>query len=217
MVETSFWYVSLASPNTVAAAKEAIGSLLERAQADAPFMDALGEWHATPSVVDGSRTPDGRLSPQAEALVGGFRRLQLSEDQLLELSVPETENTTWDLAGERPDPCDGLFSAVRGLPVLSLLLMGLGPLRSGWLPGSYGLFALSSDEVASAVDGIRHAHAFSPADRAAALSRMHDWLTVGSDPGAPVDHLLEGLPEVVASAISRSVGMISIPARAGSS
>ncbi len=214
MIETSLWYVSLAPPSTVVAAKAAIDNLLRRARADAKFMEAYDEWHATPSVVHGIRTSDGRLGPQSEALLEGFRGLQLSEAQLLELSVPETEDTTWDLSGDRPEPCDGLFVAVRGVPVLSLLLLGLGPLRSEWLPGEFGLFALSSEEVASAVHGVRHAHAVSPADRAAALGRMHDWLTVGSDPGAPVHHLLEGLPEVVASAVARSSGIISIPAMA---
>lgn len=214
MVGTSFWYVSLAPPSTVRAAKAVIDQLVTEAHADREFMEAYEEWHATPSVVHGTQSSDGRLGPEAEALLGGFRRLQLDEARLLELSVPETEDTTWDLAGDRPDPCDGLFVAVRGVPVLSLLLLGIGPLRTEWLPGEFGLFALSSEEVESAVAGIRHAHAFSPADRAAALERMHDWLTVGSDPGAPVHHLLEGLPEVVASAVNRSAGLISIPALA---
>ena len=214
MVATSFWYVSLAPPATINAAKEAIETARERLRRDPEFGRWWDEWNATPDTVHGRGPAGGSPSPSAIGLLDGFRQLELSEAQLLAFSVPETESTTWDLSGERPDPCDGLFAAVRGVPVTSLLLMGLGPLRTGWLPGAFGVFALSADEMAEAADGIRHAHALSPADRAAALARMHDWLTLGEDHSVQVQHLLEGVPDVAASAIARSTGMISILARA---
>ena len=214
MVATSFWYVSLAPPATIAATKDAIHAATEGLRRDPEFGRWWEEWHATPDTVHGRGPAGGTPSPSAVGLLEGLRQLELSEAQLLSSSVPETEATTWDLSGERPDPCDGLFVAVRGIPVTSILLMGLGPRRTEWLPGRFGVFALSADEVSEAADGIRHAHALSPADRASALARMHDWLTLGEDRSVPVQHLLEGLPEVAASAVARSAGMISILARA---
>ena len=213
MVATSFWYVSLAPPETIAAARTAIETLVEGSLQDVGFHEALDAWRATPDAIGGPGPAGGSLSTSAADFLRGFQHLQLTESQLLSFSVPETEPTTWDLAGDRPEPCDGLFVAVRGLPVTSLLLMGLGPLRAQWLPGSFGLFALTHQEVVEAADGIRHAHAMSPADRAATIGRMHDWLSVGSDPGVAVHHLLEGLPEVTAAAVARSAGMISLTAR----
>jgi hypothetical protein len=214
MVATSFWYVSLAPPATIAAANEAIAGAVDRLRNDPDFGRWWDEWNATPDTVLGPGPGGGSPSPSAVGLLDGIRQLELTEAQLLEFSVPETEATTWDLSDERPDPCDGLFVALRGLPVTSLLLMGLGPLRTSWLPGAFGVFALSPEETAKAADGMRRAHAMSPADRASALARMHDWLSMGNDHSVPVQHLLEGLPDVAASAVSRSTGMISILARA---
>jgi hypothetical protein len=214
MVATSFWYVSLAPPATIAAAKEAIAGVVDRLRQDPEFDGWWEEWRATPEAVHGPGPGGGTASPAAVRLLDGFRQLELTEAQLLALSVPETEATTWDLGGDRPDPCDGLFAAARGIPITSLLMMGLGPLRSSWLPGAFGMFALSGDEVAEAADGIRRAHAMSPADRASSLARMHDWLSMGDDHSLPVQHLLEALPDVAASAVARSTGMISIAARA---
>ena len=215
MVATSFWYVSMAPPQAIPAAQAAAGRQVARAEADTAFVEALQEWRLTPSVVHGPAAGSPGLTPTSESFLRGFRSTELPEDQLVALSVAETEPGTWDLSGDRPASCEAFFIAVRGVPAVSLLYVGLGPQRSGRLPGSFGFFALDAAETAAAGDAIRHAHMLSPADRAGAIERMHDWLHVGQDPACPVDHLLEALPEVIGTAAARGAGIIGLAGSTG--
>lgn len=212
MVTTSFWYVSVAPAARVETARPMLERYLSTLTDDPEVREALTPWEELPGSIHG---PDGHgdVSPLARRFLAVFRRAEMGEEDLLAHSVAETEELTWDLeVDERPHPCEGFFAAVKGIPVASLLHLALGPQRIAWLPGAFGVFAVTADSIAEAADGVRRAHALSPADRVAAIERMHSWLGVGEDPGYPVHHLLEALPEVFGTAGSRQMGVIGVVA-----
>ncbi len=210
MAPTSFWYVTAAPDHRLVRFADSIRAHVAEFTQAGGIREAFVEWSQVPSAVHG---PDdhGDLPPAGARLLDAFRAAELPEQDLLDLAVPETEALTWDLStGDRPHPVEGFFAAVAGVPVASLLYVGLGPVRSSALPGVLGVFSVAAGRVVEIADQVRKAHALSPFDRSSALERMHDWLSVGQDAGFPVHHLLEALPEVFGSAAASGWGVLGV-------
>jgi hypothetical protein len=211
MAGTSYWYVTAAPPDRLARFGSSIRAHVDAFTADAGAHQAYVEWGQNPESVHGPDGRGGQSSPSAEHLVDAFRRAEIPEAELLGYAVAETEDHTWDLGvQERPKPVEGLFAAVAGVPVASILYVGLGPQRAAWLPGVLGVFSVAPGRVPETAELVRKAHALSPFDRSAALERMHDWLGLGHDHGYPVHHLLEALPEVFGHAAASGLGVFGV-------
>lgn len=88
------------------------------------------------------------------------------------------------------------------------LAYGLGPAATLQLPGWFGDFLLSSEEAAAALPKAEKVLDLTGERRAAAVSRMREWMTVMvDDPGHDVEELLEGPLRVLRSAARTGNGV----------
>ncbi|MET9835982.1 hypothetical protein ABZ078_43425 [Streptomyces sp. NPDC006385] len=87
----------------------------------------------------------------------------------------------------------GLFVATaRKANPVAALCYGLGAQRSAMLPGWFGNFLLSADEVRAALPRAEEALLLSDAQRSTALSRIADWMTaMGDTPDCDAAELID--------------------------
>ncbi len=91
-------------------------------------------------------------------------------------------------------------SARKGDP-MAALAYALGPNATLRLPGWFGDFLLSSEQVLAALPNVENALTLSPDQRAVAVSRVRAWMiAMGDDPDHDADQLIDGPLRVLRSA-----------------
>lgn len=104
---------------------------------------------------------------------------------------------------------DGLFVATaRKANPVAALYYGLGAQRSAMLPGWFGNFLLSADEVRTALPRAEEALLMSDAQRSTALSRITDWMAaMGDTPDCDAAELIDAPLRVVRHAAEAGSGV----------
>lgn len=205
---TGFWYIGHASDGLVTRLRPVVDAFVTEARGSQSLMEALGAWTVEPDKLQG---PTSELG---QRMLSGFSELMPPEDLFYACAEEEGENETWDLSeSDRPRECRAAFAAIASVPPPLVLYSALGPERARRLPGALGVFALSASDAEKEHDTLRHAHALPPVERAQAVTRMHRWLVGTASVGFPVNHLLEALPVVVASAVEAGAGVVAATAR----
>ncbi|MGW4562328.1 hypothetical protein ACWEN3_07945 [Streptomyces sp. NPDC004561] len=102
----------------------------------------------------------------------------------------------------------GLFVATaRKTNPVAALYYGLGAQRSAMLPGWFGNFLLSADEVRTALPRAEEALLMSDAQRNTALSRITDWMTaMGDTPDCDAAELTDAPVRVIRYAAEAGYG-----------
>lgn len=196
-----------ASEGLVARAQPALMTFGQRLRADESICDAMDDWQSMPEEVATGTNETGLAS----RFLATFWKAGIPETAFYAAAETDAESETWDLA-ETPQGREyrAAFIAAKGVPPMAVLFAGLGPQRAGLLPGTLGLFALSPEDTATAADTIRKTHALPPQPRADAQARMMQLVRTAGAPAIPVNNLLDALVVVVASAVSRGEGLISV-------
>lgn len=103
----------------------------------------------------------------------------------------------------------GLFVATaRKANPVAALYYGLGAQRSAMLPGWFGDFLLSADEVRAALPQVEGALLLSHAQRSTALSRITDWMTaMGDTPDCDAAGLINAPLRVIRHAAEAGSGV----------
>jgi hypothetical protein len=168
----------------------------------------------------------GGLSPRFPADLTWWREKSVSE-QFFDLSDPcgpvptaaalrfwafvENSRVTFDEVERMKDAVMDLFPQESGEGVFcatarkadpaAALAYALGPAATLQLPGWFGDFLLSSDEVLVALPKAENALDLTRDQRSAATSRVREWMTfMGDDPDHDADELIDGLRAVLRSA-----------------
>jgi hypothetical protein len=115
-------------------------------------------------------------------------------------AVEKMKDAVMDLFTQRSG--EGVFCATaRKADPAAALAYALGPAATLQLPGWFGDFLLSSDEVLVALPKAENALDLTRDQRAAVASRVREWMTfMGDDPDHDADELIDGLLEVLRSA-----------------
>lgn len=121
--------------------------------------------------------PSGPLVPTSVA----YRFADFIEDANLSTAATDAmQDASMTLMPEAVGA--GLFVATaRKANPVAALYYGLGAQRSAMLPGWFGNFLLSADEVRAALPRVEEALLMSDAQRGTALSRITDWMTTMGD------------------------------------
>jgi hypothetical protein len=210
MALTGFWYVRHAEDEELERLRPDIDKFVNRAVSDRGIQEVMAAWRTWPAVVHGFG--EGHQIDRVNRMfLGAFLAGSPGQDAFYACSRDDLDAATWEIGrGVSPPHVEACFAWVERFPPASLLYVGLGPERSARLPGALGTFALSSRELVEHEYRIRHAHALSPAERADAVARMNKWLEVGSGNGFQTPQVLELLPSIIGSALSKGTGLVSV-------
>jgi hypothetical protein len=120
-------------------------------------------------------------------------------------------NACIDAVAEVDEEDDFVVSVRKGDPVAALFY-GLGFAAARTLPGRFGCFLLTADEVLAAVPA---AHSFLSMDafrRAQVLARIYAWLEVAGDVSADFDAngLIDGIPRILLRAAELGRGAVGV-------
>ncbi len=212
MAVTGFWYVRQVSDEEIVELRKPIDTFVERVAKDRGIQEVMAAWKAWPAQVHGFR-PDRTLDRLNRLFLGAFLAATPGENAFFACSRDDIDDATWDIGREpAPDNVQALFAHIDRFPPMSLLFMGIGPDRAGWLPGALGNFALTSAELEREAPHLRHAHAMPPLERTDAIHRMNTWLEIGSGHGFNTAHVLEALPAVIGPALIAGKGLVSVTA-----
>lgn len=151
-----------------------------------------------------STAPSGLLEPTSVA----HRFADFVEDAKVSTAATDAvEEETMTLMPEEVG--DGLFVATaRKANPVAALYHGLGARRSAMLPGWFGNFLLSADEVRTVLPRAERALLLSGAQRSAALSRIADWMTVmGDTPDCHAAELIDAPLRVIRHAARARSGV----------
>lgn len=210
MAVTGFWYLRHASDAEVAILRPAIDAFVSTVQADHGIEEVMAAWRTWPARVHGFDV-NHELDRLNRLFLGAFLAATPDADTFYSCSRDDLDHATWDVGREPPpERCEAIFAHAERFPPMSLLFIGLGPERAGWLPGAMGTFALTAAELAEEAARMRHAHALAPAERVDAIQRMNTWLEVGSVFGFHSGQILEAMPAVIGTAMSAGVGLVSV-------
>ncbi len=198
MSVTGFWIVGAVQDSEVARIRKdfprlpAVGCLMPN------FPAELGWWKEE-SGSEGFFNQAGQHGPEPTASALRFRDF-IDNSRIDSDLVEEMKERVMELFPQ----CEGkdLFcaSARKGDP-MAALSYALGPTATLQLPGWFGDFLLSSEQVLAVLPNVESALTLSPDQRVVAVSRVRDWMTaMGDDPDHDADELLDGPLRVLRSA-----------------
>ncbi|MET9874649.1 hypothetical protein ABZZ36_08495 [Actinacidiphila glaucinigra] len=156
------------------------------------------------ALFEGSTGPSGLVVPRSVA----HRFADFIEDAKVPTEATDAvEEESMTLMPEEVG--EGLFVATaRKANPVAALYYGLGARRSALLPGRFGNFLLSADEVRAALPGVEEALLLPGAQRSAALSRIADWMTaMGDDPDCHAAELIDAPLRVIRHAAGAGSGV----------
>lgn len=123
----------------------------------------------------------------------------------------EDINACIDAVAEVGEEDDFVASVRKGDPVAALFY-GLGFAAARTLPGRFGCFLLTADEVLAAVPAARALLTMDAFRRAQVLARIYAWLEVAGDVSADfdADGLIDGIPQLLLRAAELGRGAVGV-------
>ncbi|TQF06984.1 hypothetical protein E6W39_38365 [Kitasatospora acidiphila] len=163
------------------------------------------QWVQAPELVRGLRPR--RRSDEAVSEAASEAFMELSDACPLDEHV----ELLYDAMNRSPKEWHDLVVCAgcrKGYPAAALA-HGLGPARFAMLPGWFGDFVLTADEVRATLPAVTTALALDPEERRAAGERTAEWLCETGD-GDPreADVMLDGLVPLWRGAVERGAGLL---------